>query len=84
MQESQKEEEKSALKALYEVEDLLGKKTKIYSRLLMDTALAKDLEGLSKRHKQRYEALLALANGKPQKSKKEGGIFASNDEEGEE
>lgn len=84
MQEQQKEEEKSALRELCDIEDLLEKKTKIYSRLLMDTALAKDLEGLSKRHKQRKETLSRLLGGKALKSKKDVGMFASNDEEDEE
>lgn len=83
MQE-QKEEEKTALQELCELEDLLEKKTKIYSRLLTDTALAKDLESLSKRHKERKETLSALISGKAAKSKKGGGISATNDEEDEE
>ncbi len=84
MQDNEKEEEKKALKELCGIEDLLGKKTKIYSRLLMDTALAKDLENLSKRHKERCQTLNALISGKIPKNKKDGGMSASNSEEGEE
>ena len=76
MQEQQKEEEKGALKALCDIEDLLEKKTKIYSRLLMDTALAKDLESLSTRHRERKETLSLLLGGKALKNKKDGGMFA--------
>lgn len=83
MQENQKEEEKKALKELCGIEDLLEKKTRIYSRLLTDTALAKDLEGLSKRHKERYQTLSALISGKTPKNKKGGGMSASNSEEEE-
>ena len=82
MQENQKEEEKNALIRLCEMEDLLEKKTKIYSRLLTDTALTKDLEGLSKRHKERKETLYTLSCGKCPKNKKDGGMCASNSEEG--
>ncbi len=84
MQENKKEEEKNALKAVCEIEDLLEKKTKIYSRLLMDTALAKDLESLSNRHKARKETLSALISGKTPKNKKDGGMSASNSEGEEE
>ena len=71
MQDYQKDEEKNALREALKIEDLLEKKTKIYSRLLTDTALAKDLEGLSARHKARKESLLALLG---EKSKKDGGM----------
>ena len=45
-----KEEEKSALCKLAQLEDLAAKKIKIHSRLLMDTALAKSMEELSLHH----------------------------------
>ena len=60
--------------ALARLEELAEKKTKIHSRLLMDTALAKDMEALSLRHKKRKEKLRALAMGgqvKPDKEEKE-------------
>ena len=67
MQDYQKDEEKNALKEVFKIEDLLEKKTKIYSRLLTDTALAKDLEGVSNRHKARKESLLAFLGEKCKK-----------------
>ena len=58
------------LTALARLEELAEKKTKIHSRLLMDAALAKDMEALSLRHKQRKDTLRALATGKQVKSSK--------------
>ena len=63
------EKEKEALKTLMTVEDLVEKKAKIHSRLLMDAALAKDMEELSLRHEKRKETLSALALGKAPKRK---------------
>ena len=56
--------EQEHLLALADWEDILGKKTKIYSRLLTDPALAKMMEECSFRHEARKEKLLALACGK--------------------
>ena len=67
--------EAAFLQRLSQLEDLAEKKLKIYSRLLTDTALAKDMETLSARHKKRKESLLTLACGKESKN---------NGEEGEE
>ena len=70
------EEEKKALCTLAEVEDLAEKKAMIHSRLLMDTALAKTMEELSKRHENRKERLCVLGLGKAPKKKNEGGMSA--------
>lgn len=60
------------LTVLAQLEDLAEKKTKIYSRLLTETALAKALEELSARHAERKSALESLACGKAKtKSKNE-------------
>ena len=78
------EEEKKALKTLMTVEDLVEKKAKIHSRLLMDAALAKDMEELALRHEKRKETLSAIALGKVPKKKNGQGMSAMNEEEGEE
>ena len=78
------EEEKMALKTLMTVEDLVEKKAKIHSRLLMDAALAKDMEELSLRHEKRKETLSALALGKTPKKKNGQGMSETNEEEGQE
>ncbi len=84
MQENRKEEEKSALTELFQLEDLAEKKTKVYSRLLTDAALAKDMETLSLRHEKRKETLYALAMGKTPKSKNGQGRGETNKESAEE
>ncbi len=53
-------EETELLKTLCALEDLAEKKSAIYSRLLMDTGLAKDMEELSNRHAKRKERIKAL------------------------
>ena len=78
------EEEKKALKTLMTVEDLVEKKAKIHSRLLMDAALAKDMEELAIRHEKRKETLSVLALGKAPKKKNRQGMSEMNEEEGEE
>ena len=77
------EEEPSLIFALIEREDVLGKKVKIYSRLLTDPALAKAMEGLALRHEKRKEDLLALALGKEPKKKNGGGRVEMNKESDE-
>ena len=72
--------EKEYLEKLIELEDLAEKKTKIYSRLLTEPYLAKELEKLSLRHEKRREQLELLLYGKIQK---EGGRSALS-EKGEE
>ena len=78
------EEEKKALKTLMTVEDVVEKKAKIHSRLLMDAALAKDMEELAIRHEKRKETLSVLALGKAPKKKNRQGMSEMNEEEGEE
>ena len=64
--------EEEVLQKLAGIEDLAEKKLKVYSRLLMDAALAKKMEELSLRHAERKQTLLALSCGKTeQKDKKE-------------
>jgi len=67
------EEEKTFLLKLAGLEDLAEKKTKIYSRLLTDTALAEEMEGLSLRHEKRKETLKSLITGEPKDKKDSGG-----------
>ena len=64
------EKEACFLQALASVEDLAEKKTKIYSRLLMDAALAKEMEELSLRHQERRDALKTLLSGEEKKKGK--------------
>lgn len=73
MQENEKvNDEACFLTTLARLEDLAEKKTKIYSRLLTETTLAKALEELSTRHAERKSALESLACGKAKtKSKTE-------------
>ena len=54
------EKQHLAIKELVAVEDLAKKKLNIFSRLLMDDALAKQMETLAKRHEARKQALLGL------------------------
>lgn len=72
MQEEIKRE-RSSLTQLKRLEDLAEKKTKIFSRLLMDAALAQDLESLSTRHETRKQAICLLLGEKSEKAQKEGG-----------
>ena len=67
------DEEKAFLMKLAELEDLAGKKTKIYSRLLTDTALAEEMAALSLRHEERKETLKALITGEKKTKKANGG-----------
>ena len=75
MQESQNkcqlEKEETALKRLLGVEDLAEKKARIFSRLLTDVALAKEMESLAKRHEQHKGVLLNLLGQKPQKKEEQ-------------
>ena len=75
MEQTQEQEKKSqettVLQTLISIEDLLEKKTKIYSRLLMDVALAKEMEELSLHHQTRKAELETLLYGKS-KTKKGG------------
>lgn len=72
------ERENEYLKNLMELEDLAEKKTKIYARLLIEPALAKEMEELSLRHEKRKETLAQLLYGK---SAKDGGMSATKRKE---
>lgn len=85
MQKNQElEQEYAFLKALATLEELAEKKTKIYSRLLTDVDLAKEMEALSIRHQNRKNTLLSLMGEKPKKLQKEGGVYAMNEEDEQE
>ena len=64
MNGTQNQETCGFLTELIAMEDLAEKKTKIYSRLLTDTSLAKAMEALSARHAERKQTLTALMQGK--------------------
>ena len=68
----EKKDEKESLKTLCSLEDLAGKKAMIYSRLLMDTGLAKDMEELATRHEKRKAALEKLLYGKSKNKQSDG------------
>ena len=53
-----------SLERLASLEDLLDKKCKIYSRLLTDAGIAKEMETLALRHAERKRQLDVLLNGK--------------------
>lgn len=55
------QEEAKRLHYLAKIEDLAEKKSKIYSRLLIDAALAQDMEQLAVEHAQAKKRLLELA-----------------------
>jgi hypothetical protein len=84
LEQIEKNEEKQGLTALADMEDLAEKKTKIYSRILMDPALAKAMEEISLRHEKRKEGLLALALGKQSNKKNKQGMDEMNEKETEE
>ena len=62
--------EEKLLKTLCSMEDLAEKKANIYARLLIDPALAADMESLAKRHEQRKRVIEKLLYGKPLSEKK--------------
>ena len=62
--------ETQLLTTLAEIEDLAEKKTKIYSRLLTEQVLAKEMEELSARHTLRKQQLERLAFGRAKKQEK--------------
>lgn len=74
------DQEEKYLKEVMELEDLAEKKTRIYSRLLVEPALAKEMENISKRHEERKERIQLLLYGK---SKKKVGMSALKGEEKE-
>ena len=67
MQETDKRACASFVENLITLEDLLDKKCKIYSRLLTDMAIAKQMETLAKRHEQRKAQLKRILTGKEKK-----------------
>ena len=77
-------ENQKRLLALVDWEDMLEKKAMIYSRLLTDPALAKEMQQRAARHEKRKEDLLALALGKMPKKKNGQGMYEANGEEEEE
>lgn len=70
--------EQACLIALAEWEEIVEKKSKIYSRLLTDAALAKTMEEVSTRHEERKIRLLTLAYGKPPKKQNGQGRYETN------
>ncbi len=62
--------EEKLLKTLCSMEDLAEKKANIYARLLIEPALAEDMEGLATRHEQRKRVIQKLLYGKPLSEKK--------------
>ena len=75
------DQEEKYLKEVMELEDLAEKKTRIYSRLLVEPTLAKEMENISKRHEERKERIELLLYGK---NKKKGGMSALKGEDKEE
>ena len=71
------------LEGLAQLEDLAEKKTKIYSRILMEASLAQSMEALSLRHEKRKEKLLGLVFGKPAKKKNGQGMDGMSGEDKE-
>lgn len=65
--ESQTQCEQPTIEQLIEMEDLAEKKARIYSRLLTDVSLAKAMETLAEKHKERKSALCTLLSGKKEK-----------------
>ena len=78
------EKESCVLKRLVGLEDLVEKKVKIYSRLLMDAALAEDMKTLASRHAKRKTTLECLAQGKTKQAEKRKKEVETNSEQGEE
>ena len=55
------------LEKIIQVEGLIVAKTKVYSRLLTDTALAKEMEQIALRREKSKSAWLEILTGEPQK-----------------
>ena len=62
--------ERTALSRLAQTEDLAEKKARIFSRLLTDVALAKQMEELACRHERRKSVLLGLLGEKVKQGEK--------------
>ena len=78
--QSEKENKQNGcfLYELISLEDLAEKKTKIYSRLLTDVTLAKEMEALSLRHEKRKEKMVQLLCGTNAKKKNGRGRCETN------
>ena len=61
-----REKETATLQKLRKMEELAQKKISIFSRILMDVALAQDLETLAARHDERKNTLSALLGETPE------------------
>lgn len=83
METEERDEELKMLERIVALEDLAEKKTRIFSRLLMDAAIAKEMEGLSLRHEKRKEKLMQLLGQKPKNKQKQATVSATNGEEGD-
>ena len=71
MEEIQTNEKQELMKML-QLEDLAGKKAKIYARLLTDIHLSEEMQGLALRHEERKELLAELLGRKVNKKQNEG------------
>lgn len=56
------------LEKIIQTEGLIVAKTKVYARLLTDTALAKEMEQIALRREKSKSAWLEILTGEPQKS----------------
>ncbi len=74
------EREKSVLATLIEREDLAEKKTRIYARLLTDSAVVKTLQEVADSHRKNGETLAVFLGAKPQK---DGGMVEDKEETGD-
>ena len=66
-----REKEEITLNKLKRLEDLAQKKINIFSHILMDVALAQDMEALSLRHQQRKNTLCSLLGQQVEEQPKE-------------
>ena len=71
------EREQSVLISLLEREDLAEKKTKIYARLLTDSAVVKRLQEVVESHQKRKETLSAFLG---MERRNEGGMYENKEE----
>lgn len=60
--------ERLFLEKIIQTEGVIVAKTKVYSRLLTDTALAKQMEQIALRREKSKSAWLEILTGEPQKS----------------
>lgn len=77
-------EDEKFLQLLQDMEDLLSKKAKIYSRLLTDVALAKGMEARANASDERRTRIEKLLHGDTPKKANAGGMSAVNGERSEE